>query len=233
MKKNLENKWALVTGSSRGIGQQVALGLAELGCNVIVHGRTQSNTESTLKLLEGTKGKVASVVGELDSEQGVAEIIAQTFAVTSELDILYNNAAISCPSTPVFEFSMATWERVFQVNVLALAQLCNAFGPGMKARNWGRIINVSSGIADQPNLAPYSVSKAAVDKFTKDLAFEFKDSAVRVNCIDPGWIRTDLGGPDAWDSVESVLPGMMAPVIIADNGRNGDYFCAQDFGLFD
>ncbi|WP_045856057.1 SDR family NAD(P)-dependent oxidoreductase [Teredinibacter purpureus] len=233
MKKRLDNKWALVTGSARGIGQQVALGLAQLGCNVIVHGRKEGNTAETLALLSDTNVEVKSVFGELDSEEGVNQVISQTQAVTADVDILYNNAAISCPSTPIFEFSMATWKQLMQVNVLALAQLCNAFGPGMKARNWGRIINLSSGIADQPNLAPYSVSKAAVDKFTKDLAFEFKDTNVRVNCIDPGWIQTDLGGPDAWDTVESTLPGMMAPVIIADSGPNGEYFRAQDYKFFD
>ncbi|TVZ37202.1 NAD(P)-dependent dehydrogenase (short-subunit alcohol dehydrogenase family) [Alteromonadaceae bacterium 2753L.S.0a.02] len=233
MKKNLNDKWALVTGSSRGIGQQIALGLASLGCNLIVHGRAAGNLEKTLGLLTASQGEVAAVYGELDSEQGVAQVIEQTFAITPRLDILYNNAAIGCDSTPVFEFNMSVWQKVFQVNVLAIAKLCNAFGPGMKARNWGRIVNVSSGIADQPNLAPYSVSKAAVDKFTKDLAFEFKDTNVRVNCIDPGWIQTDLGGPDAWDVVESTIPGMLAPLIVDDNGPNGEYFRAQDYKYFD
>lgn len=233
MKKTLDNKWALVTGSSRGIGRQIALGLADLGCKVIVHGRKPASVEETVALLRDKGAVVKAVTGELDSEAGVEQVIDQTRAITAELDILYNNAAISCPSTPVFEFGLDVWEQVLRVNVLAMVKLCNAFGPGMKARNWGRIVNLSSGIADQPNLAPYSVSKAAVDKLTKDLAFEFKDTGVRVNCIDPGWIRTDLGGPDAWDSVESTLPGMMAPVIVADNGPNGEYFRAQDFKFFD
>ncbi|WP_018275034.1 SDR family oxidoreductase [Teredinibacter turnerae] len=233
MKKNLKGKWALVTGSSRGIGQQIALGLAQLGCNLVVHGRTQENLTATLDMLADFDVTVHPVAGELDGEAPINAVIDQVNKVAPQVDILYNNAAISCPSTPVFEFDMATWMSVFQVNVFAMVKLVNAFGPGMKARNWGRIVNVSSGIADQPNLAPYSVSKAAVDKLTQDLAFEFKDTAVRVNAVDPGWIRTDLGGPDAWDSVESTLPGMLAPVIVADNGPNGDYFRAQDFKFFD
>lgn len=233
MKSTLAGKWALVTGSSRGIGQQVALGLARLGCHLVVHGRQMDHLVATLESLRNLPVTVITVAGELDSEAGVAELIRQVNTQAPQVDILYNNAAISCPSTPVFEFDMATWLQVFQVNVLALAQLVNAFGPGMKARNWGRIVNVSSGIADQPNLAPYSVSKAAVDKFTKDLACEFAGTAVRVNAIDPGWIRTDLGGPDAWDSVESTLPGMLAPVIVADTGANGHYFRAQDYTQFE
>lgn len=232
MKKNLNNKWALVTGASRGIGQQIALGLAQLGCNILVHGRKTSNTEDTCNKLAKFNIEAIAIEGELDTNEGVQKIIDGAFSATKQIDILYNNAAISCDSTPVFEFDMSTWEKVFQVNVFSMAKLCNAFGPGMKVRNWGRIINLSSGIADQPHYAPYSVSKAAVDKLTKDLAFEFKDTNVRVNCIDPGWIQTDLGGPDAWDTVESVLSGMMAPVIIDDNGPNGEYFKAQDYKFF-
>ncbi len=231
MKKTLEGKWALVTGSSRGIGRQIAIGLAELQCNVIVHGRELEHTHETLEIVQ-QKGVDALAVGAaLDSEAGVAKLIAAVEG--KEIDILYNNAAINCSSTPVFEFDQATWQKIFQVNVFAVTQLCNAFGPGMKSRNWGRIVNVSSGICDQPNLAPYSVSKAAIDKLTRDLAFEFKDTAVRVNAIDPGWIRTDLGGPDAWESVDTVLPGMLAPVLVADKGANGEYFQAQQFRFFE
>ncbi|MES2675472.1 MAG: SDR family oxidoreductase [Pseudomonadota bacterium] len=233
MKQRLDNKWALITGSSRGIGQQIALGLAQLGCNVIVHGRTLDHTQQTCALLQSYKVNVNAVAGELDTEAGVDALIESVRSLNQQIDILYNNAAINSDPVPIFEFDMATWQKIFQVNVLAAVKLCNAFGPGMKARNWGRIVNVSSGIADQPHYAPYSVSKAAIDKFTRDLAFEFKDTGVRVNAIDPGWIRTDLGGPDAWDAVESVLPGMLAPLIVADAGANGEYFHAQNFKYFD
>ncbi len=233
MKQRLDNKWALVTGSSRGIGQQVAIGLAQLGCNVIVHGRILAHTQQTCELLQAYKVNVKAVAGELDTEVGVDALIKSVTSMNGQIDILYNNAAINSDPIPIFEFDMAMWQKIFQVNVLAVVKLCNAFGPGMKARNWGRIVNVSSGIADQPHYAPYSVSKAAIDKLTRDLAFEFKDTGVRVNAIDPGWIRTDLGGPDAWDAVESVLPGMLAPVIVADTGSNGEYFRAQKFKQFD
>lgn len=235
MKTRLDNKWALVTGSARGIGRQIALGLAELGCRVIVHGRAQQNTAETVALIKHhvADAEVYTVFGQLDSDDGVEQVIRQVQGHTSQLDILYNNAAIGCEPTAVFEFDMATWQQLFQVNVFAVVKLCNAFAPGMRQRNWGRIVNVSSGIADQPHLAPYSVSKAAIDKLTKDLAFEFKDTAVRVNAIDPGWIRTDLGGPNAWDAVESTLPGMLAPVIVEDGGSNGGYFHAQDYKLFE
>src|SRR5690606_28173800 len=113
--------------------------------------------------------------------------------------ILYNNAAIINESTAMLEFTQTEWRRTFQINLFAMVQLCNAFAPAMRQRRWGRIINMTSGIAGQPNLAPYSASKAAVDKFTQDLACELKDDNVLVNHVDPGWIKTDLGGADAWE----------------------------------
>jgi NAD(P)-dependent dehydrogenase (short-subunit alcohol dehydrogenase family) len=119
--------------------------------------------------------------------------------------------------------------QTFQVNLFAMAQLCAAFGPGMRERGFGRIVNVTSGIKGQPNLAPYSASKAAVDKYTQDLAQEFAGSNVLVNHIDPGWIKTDLGGPDAWEEVSTVLPGMLVPVLLDDNGPSGRLYAAQDF----
>jgi NAD(P)-dependent dehydrogenase (short-subunit alcohol dehydrogenase family) len=101
----------------------------------------------------------------------------------------------------------------------------------MKRRGYGRIVNVTSGIKDTPNLAPYGVSKAAVDKYTSDLAAELKDSNVLVNRLDPGWLKTDLGGPDAMYPVEDVLPGALVPALLDDNGPSGELFAAQDYRM--
>lgn len=232
--KNLENKWALVTGSSRGIGRQIAQSLANLGCNVIVHGRTEAHTAETLALLKNKSVEVRAVAGDMSSPEGVAQVIEQVGRLGVNVDILYNNAAINNTPTPVFEFTHEDWALTFQVNVFSVVQMCSAFGPGMRERNWGRIINMTSGIAGQPNLAPYSASKAAVDKFTLDLAAEFSDCNVLVNHVDPGWIRTDLGGPEAWDDVASVVPGVLVPALLPDNGPSGRFYAAQDFkGLWD
>lgn len=232
--KKLDNKWALVTGSSRGIGQRIAVGLADLGCNVIVHGRTQEHTESTCAALAERGVQVHAVSGDMASAQGVQKVIDEVGELKVDVDILYNNAAINNRPTPVFEFALDEWAHTFQVNVFSVVQLCAAFAPRMRERNWGRIINLTSGIADQPNLAPYSASKAAVDKYTQDLAAEFRDCNVLVNHVDPGWIRTDLGGPDAWDDVDSVVPGVLVPALLADKGPSGRFYAAQDFkGLWD
>ncbi len=228
--KKLAGRWALVTGSSRGIGQQIALGLARLGCNVIVHGRDAEHCSATLAQVEalGVEAKVAA--GSLDSAEQVDALIKDVLRLRPEgVDILYNNAAINNTPTPVMDFTAADWMHTFQVNVFALVSLSSALAPLMQARGWGRIINLTSGIAGQPNLAPYSASKAAVDKFTQDFACEFNDQNVLVNRVDPGWIRTDLGGPDAWDDVESTVPGVLVPALLPDHGPSGRFYAAQDF----
>ena len=227
--KKLDGKWALVTGSSRGIGQQIAWGLGKLGASVIVHGRTVSNTDETIAALREQNVHCHAVAAELDSAEGVQALIEGVKQINGAIDILYNNAAINNEPTPIFEFSMAEWTRTFQLNLFAMVQLRAAFGPGMRERKWGRIINMTSVIAGQPNLAPYSASKAAVDKYTQDLACEFKDDNVLVNHVDPGWIRTDLGGPNAWEAVESVIPGALVPALLDDGGTSGRFYAAQDF----
>jgi len=229
--KLLEGKWALVTGSSRGIGQQIATGLAERKCNLVVHGRSSENTARTVELLKSHDTQVHIVSGDLSSREGVQSVIDGVHSGPGHVDILYNNAAVMSEWKPIWELSSKEWLDVFQVNLLAMIALCNAFAPEMKRRGFGRIINLSSGIKDTPNLAPYGVSKAAVDKYTLDLATELKGSNVLVNYLDPGWLKTDLGGENAMYPVEDVLPGALVPALLEDNGPSGQLFAAQDYRM--
>lgn len=225
----LKGKWGLVTGSSRGIGQQIALGLAQEGCNVIVHGRNLKNTEETIALLKEYDVQTVAVEGDLSHEDGAKQVIETVFEKVGDIDILYNNAAISVNGKPIWEFNQEEWKEIFQVNVFSLIELCNAFAPRMKEKGYGRIINLSSGIKDQPHLAPYGVSKGTVDRFTIDLAYALKSDNVLVNYLDPGWIQTNLGGPNAPDDVTTVLPGAIYPALLEDNGPTGEFYKAQEF----
>lgn len=227
--KKLQNRWALVTGSSRGIGQQIAVGLASHGCNVIVHGRTVEHAADTLRLLEPYGVQSTVVSGDLAGAAGIESVIAGVKNGPGVVDILYNNAAIQNAWKPVFEIPLEDWQRSFQVNLFAMVALCNAFVPGMRERGWGRVINLTSGIKDTPNLAPYSVSKAAVDKYSRDLAAELRGTNVLVNYLDPGWLKTDMGGPNAMHPVETVLPGALVPALLEDYGPSGTFFAAQDY----
>jgi NAD(P)-dependent dehydrogenase (short-subunit alcohol dehydrogenase family) len=227
--KRLENQWALVTGSSRGIGQQIAIGLAEHQCNVIVQGRTMENCSETLRLLQKYNISSLAVAGDLATREGVAAVIEGVKIGPGKVDILYNNAAIQNAWKPIWEIGIDEWEYTFQINLFSMIALCNAFAPEMKRREYGRIINLTSGIKDVPQLAPYSVSKASVDKYTRDLAAELRGTHVLVNTLDPGWLKTDMGGPNAMYPVETVLPGALVPALLDDDGPSGSFFAAQDY----
>lgn len=229
--KLLKGKWALVTGSSRGIGQQIATGLAERNCNIVVHGRRPENTASTVELLKSYDTQVHVVSGELSSREGIQSVIDGVRSGPGQVDILYNNAAVMSDYKPIWEVSSEEWLAVLQINLLAMIALCNAFGPEMKRRGYGRIVNLTSGIKDTPHLAPYGVSKAAVEKYSRDLATELNGSNVLVNYLDPGWLKTDLGGKDAMYPVEDVLPGALVPALLEDNGPSGQLFAAQDYRM--
>lgn len=137
--------------------------------------------------------------------------------------------------TPYYEnfwdHSWEDWTETFKVNVMAMYSLCGAFIPGMIDRGFGRVINLTSGIKGQPELAPYGASKWAVNKLTDDLAVKLEDTGVIISTLDPGWLRTDLGGKNADHPVEAVLPGALAPALLENDGPNGQFFSAIDHEL--
>jgi len=98
----------------------------------------------------------------------------------------------------------------------------------MLARRFGRIVQVTSGIRNEPELMAYAASKAALDKFVRDTVVKLKGTGVTMNLLDPGWLRTDLGGPKAPNPVESVMPGALVPALVADE-MQGQWFSAQDY----
>jgi NAD(P)-dependent dehydrogenase (short-subunit alcohol dehydrogenase family) len=230
---SLQGRTALITGSSRGIGQQIALGLARHHCNVVLHGRTMEHLDETEKLLRNSGVAVCQVCGDLAAGEGIKSIVDGVAAGPGHIDILYNNAAIMSPWLPILETPPDVWLQTLQVNLFATIALCTAFVPGMKQRGFGRVINLTSGIKETPHLAPYGISKAAIDKYSQELAVDCRGTNVLVNYLDPGWLRTDLGGPNGMFAVDTVLPGALVPALLEDNGPTGKFYCAQDFKYLD
>ena len=229
---DLKGKNAFVTGSSRGIGQQLVQGLAKLGCNIIVHGRTKESCSKTLDLLKEYEVSVYSVYGELSEESQVNLLINQVKDLNISIDILYNNAALMTPYYDnIWDHSWEEWMLSFKVNVFAIYSLCAAFIPSMIENGFGRVVNMTSGIKDKPELAPYGATKAAIDKLSEDISVKLEGTGVRINTVDPGWLQTDMGGKEAEHAVEAVLPGALAPIIIEDDGPNGQFFSAIDHKL--
>lgn len=224
----LTGKWALVTGSSRGIGQQIALGLSKHGVNVVLHGRTKGSTDATRSMLKFIGVQVKTVYGEMNSEVGAKEVVARTYEACEKIDILYGNHGIQNQWKNVWEIEQAEWEETFQINFFSMVTLCNGFIPRMVKNGFGRVVLTTSGIPDIPQLTPYGTSKAAIDKYVFDLSAQLKESGVKINSMDPGWLRTDLGGPNGMFPVEAVLPGALVPVI-TDVLDSGTVFSAQNY----
>ncbi len=227
-KADIRGKTALVTGASRGVGKLVAEALAKEGVRLLLHGRTEAACAETLKLVRAAGVEAQVIAGELADPVQVERIADQALALGG-VDILYNNAAVMHPWRENIEQHVAAdWAWSFQVNVIAIVRLCARLVPTMRQRGWGRIVNVTSGIDKTPQLAGYGASKWALDKFTDDLNAELKGTGVIVSRLDPGWLRTDLGGPQAPNDPATVLPGALVPVLIPDGTPGGQFYRAQE-----
>lgn len=227
--KRLSGKTALVTGSSRGVGKLVAEALAREGARVLVHGRSVEACEATLALVRAAGGEGKAYAGEMLDPPAVDALAQAVLADCGGVDILYNNAAVmSVWTESVQAQDMADWSRVFQINVNAPVRLTTLLLPAMKARGWGRIVNVTSGIDKTWQLAAYGASKWALDKWTDDLGAHLSGSGIVVSRMDPGWLRTDLGGPNADNAPETVLPGAMVPVLLPEGAPQAQFFRAQE-----
>jgi 3-oxoacyl-[acyl-carrier protein] reductase len=227
---DITNRWALVTGSSRGIGRRVASALARQGCRLILHSRQRQGTADLEQELTASGHPVAVVAAELDSESELTRMIAEVKEITgNQLDILYNNAAIMTAYQPLFEPTIEDYRRSFMVNSIVPAKLADAFLPAMLEQDWGRIVQVTSGISEQPQLMAYSCSKAALDRYVRDMVPTLRDTNVLMNLLDPGWLRTDLGGQQAPNDPDSVLPGALVPVLLEQQQGSGKLYRAQDY----
>ncbi|MCX6018170.1 MAG: SDR family NAD(P)-dependent oxidoreductase [Chloroflexi bacterium] len=226
---NLQGKWALVTGASRGVGKHIATSLAGLGCNIILHSRSIEHTAGLAASLAATGASVIAVAAELDDQNQVDAMLDDILARTPQVDIVFNNAAVMAPwrGNP-WDTTAEDFRKSFEVNVISIVRICNRLVPLMLQRKWGRVVNLTSGIADQPQLMAYSISKAALDKYVRDFAPTLSNSGVMMNLLDPGWLRTDMGGSNAPNDPSTVIPGALVPALL-DDGISGRFFRAQDY----
>jgi short-subunit dehydrogenase len=233
MALNIKNKWVLLTGASRGVGVRVAKALADQGCKLILQSR---NLDGTKKLVDELKAKgveAHAVAAELSDLKQVERLIAEAKRISGDhIDILYNNAAVMTKyHQDKYAGTAEEYTLSFLVNSTVPSIICNAFIPKMVERKWGRVVNVTSGIADQPELMPYSCSKAALDRYVKDLVTTLAGTGVLINLMDPGWLRTDLGGPQAPNDPDKVLPGALVPVLLEEKEGSGKLYRAMDYAV--
>ena len=195
---------ALVTGANRGMGLATARAFALRGFDVI--GTTRQ---------------------ELDL--GDASSIARFCERVRDVDILVNNAAVYLDEgVSVVDVDRDTLETTMRTNLFGPWLLCQAFVPGMMKRRWGRVVNVSSGagqLASMTDFAPsYSASKAALNAMTRMFAAATKGRGVLVNSVDPGWVRTDMGGSHAPRSIEQGIDTIVWCATLPDDGPTGGFF---------
>ena len=226
---DIQGKWALVTGASRGLGFLAAQALAQRGCNVILQSRSVEHLQKAAAAISAFGVEVKCVSCELAEEKSVRDMLAEIDSFGVDVDIVLNNAGLQIAyrtdyyATPVSDYTVS-----FAVNTIAPAMICYHFLPKMVEKGFGRIVNTTSGIALEPEQAGYSASKAALDKITIDMGKNVNGTDVCINLVDPGWCRTDLGGPNAPNSPESAIPGVIVGAFI-DDKKSGRIFSAQDF----
>jgi NAD(P)-dependent dehydrogenase (short-subunit alcohol dehydrogenase family) len=189
----LTRKRALVTGSSSGIGEAIARMLAQEGCAVVVHGRNRERAERVAADINAA----GVAIGELSTDEGAAVVHAEArAALGGNIELLINNAGGSSTgntSKPPLEIKVADFVSNYHANALAAVRMAQLAVPDMVAARFGRVVNVSSAVAIQPNNlgTDYSAAKAAVNNFTVSLAGSLKGVGVTVNTVTPGVIMVD------------------------------------------
>jgi NAD(P)-dependent dehydrogenase (short-subunit alcohol dehydrogenase family) len=190
----LENKVAIITGGSRGIGRGVAVAFAREGAAVTVVGRNKAVCDETVAFITGNGAKAIGISADVSQETDVANMVEQTIEKFHRIDILVNSAAINLPYRVVSDVTLADWNRIISVNLTGIFLSCKAVLPQMKKQHFGKIINFSSigGLSGAPGRAPYRASKAAIINFTECLAAEVKEFGIDVNTICPCVVETDM-----------------------------------------
>jgi NAD(P)-dependent dehydrogenase (short-subunit alcohol dehydrogenase family) len=192
----LDGKEALVTGAGRGVGRDTALELARAGARVALLARSGDELQESagrVREFGGTAFVVQADLGDLD---GLAEIARRVNGAVGSVDILINNAATAEAVGASVSLDPAAWAAALTVNVVAPATLAFCLLPAMLERRWGRVVNVSSGIVEEPGAIiranAYVTSKAALEAHTLNLAAELADSGVTVNVFRPGSVDTAM-----------------------------------------
>lgn len=189
---SLENKWALVTGASRGLGQAMAIGLAEAGANVICASSQINGCENTVSAIKKNGGYALSLAADLSNESAVRELAEQAKSLSDGIDILINNGG-TIFRQPALEYPMQEWRRVIQVNLDSAFILSQLLGQDMVANKSGKIINIASMLSFSGGMTvpAYTASKHAIAGLTKALANEWGQFNIQVNAIAPGYFNTD------------------------------------------
>jgi NAD(P)-dependent dehydrogenase (short-subunit alcohol dehydrogenase family) len=237
MDLQLYGKKALITGSSKGIGEAIAKKLAAEKAIVIVHGRDKAQAEKVADDIIAQGGHACVVLGDLTQDEDVQRLIKDAVKLVGGIDILVNNAGGSGGSKEGWgDAQVASWVSTFDRNVLAALRVTTQLLPAMRQAKWGRVINISSVAATMPppNAPEYSASKAAINAMTASMAKAVAPDGVTVNAVSPGTIHSSaldrrfrevavergVAAEDApWQDIERAVLPMFAQVPAGRVGR--------------
>ena len=191
---SVKGKVAIVTGGSKGIGRAIALTFAEHGANVAIAARGREALEKTRADVEATGQRCIALSANMADENEWKRLVDETIAAFGGVDILVNNAAADAGYGPIAKTESSRWDLVMKVNLKAPFGLSSLCLPSMKARGGGSVIHITSNEAIRPSfgLGAYSVSKGALVTLAQVCAKEWARDKIRVNCIAPGLVRTEM-----------------------------------------
>ncbi len=210
---NLEGKKALITGGSRGIGRATALFFARAGADVAInYVRNEAAAEEVRKKIESIGRECLAVKADISQEEQARSLVERVTATWGRVDCLVNNAGIWTYGE-MGRMTRETWEETMRLNLDAVFYVINAVVPVMQANGGGSIINVSStaAVRGEAYHSHYAASKGALHSLSKSLAVELAPYGIRVNCVAPGWVDTDMcaevfSDPEFRKSVENSIP---------------------------
>jgi len=220
---------ALVTGANRGLGLETSRQLLSQGLKVVLSGRDKDALDRVAATLGSHGARLMTVrmdVVDLASIKAAHAAIESRFG---RVDVLVNNAAVLIADhDEVLAIPSEAYRRTFETNVFGVIEVCRVFAPAMARAGYGRIVNVSSRagqLATMSTYAPaYSMSKTALNAFTRILAHTYRANGVLVNAVDPGWVRTDMGGPSAPRSPREGADTIAWLATLPDDGPSGGFF---------
>jgi len=216
---DLNGRRALVTGASRGIGQAIAVALAEHGADVALNSRNAEALEKVAAEVEQRGRRSVVAPADVTDRAAVDAMVAAAATGLGGLDIVVNSAGGTAFMVPFTQLRFEGWEKVMRLNVDSTVHVLQAAAPHLLAAGRASVVNVASvaGLGATPALSPYGASKAAVISLTKSLAVEWATTGVRVNALCPGWTATELNRK-LWEN-EQVSVGLVATIPMGRWGR--------------
>jgi NAD(P)-dependent dehydrogenase (short-subunit alcohol dehydrogenase family) len=227
-------KVAVISGGNRGLGLEIGRQLLAEGVSLMLGSRdVEKGRRAAQQLLSSVKPDTAEVhAAALDvaDNQSVAAFAAETATHYGQCDILINNAGImpEARDGSLMQTSPEQFLEILDINVVGAVRMCHAFVPLMKKRGYGRIVNLSSGLGQLERMGAglpgYRLSKTALNALTRTLAAELNGSGILVNAVSPGWVKTEMGGPNADRSVEEGAETATWLALLPSNGPTGGFF---------